>query len=110
MLDLDDPRVLVEEGLRPSHVSTGERARTQVDAVTLFDRAEAELRLVEVRALSRSSTPSSGMPPTFSACVRADTCAQPTATIEDDMAEATLTVEEQLEEIRAQLDWVREYL
>jgi len=26
------------------------------------------------------------------------------------MAEATLTVEEQLEEIRAQLDWVREYL
>jgi len=35
VLDLDDPRVLVEEGLRPSHVATGERARTQVDAATL---------------------------------------------------------------------------
>jgi hypothetical protein len=38
VLDLDEPRVLSEEGLRPSSVATYERARTRADAETLFDR------------------------------------------------------------------------
>ena len=37
ILDLDEPRVLSEEGLRPSLVATHERARTQADAEALFD-------------------------------------------------------------------------
>jgi hypothetical protein len=38
VLDLDEPRVLSEEGLRPSGVATHERARTRADAEVLFDR------------------------------------------------------------------------
>ena len=77
VVDLDDPRTLVAEGLRPSRVATARRALTQADAarmfdahpaalalrwwstleglwpnVTLFDRARAHLRLVETRTLS----------------------------------------------------------
>lgn len=37
-LDLDDPAVLVEEGLRPSQVATRDRARTQAYAAELFRR------------------------------------------------------------------------
>lgn len=76
LLDLDDPAVLVAEGLRPSQVATGERTATQRDAaalharhpragglrwwstleaswanVTLFDRAAARLRVEEVHVL-----------------------------------------------------------
>jgi hypothetical protein len=38
VLDLDEARVLSEEGLRPSVVATRERARTRADAEALFDR------------------------------------------------------------------------
>ena len=38
VVDLDDPAVLVAEGLRPSRVATRERARTQADAAALFQR------------------------------------------------------------------------
>ena len=38
ILDLDDPAVLVGEELRPSQVATHDRARTQADARTLFER------------------------------------------------------------------------
>jgi hypothetical protein len=77
LVDLDDPAVLLREGLRPSHVATTDRARTRADAarlfdanpeaaglrwwstleaswlnVTLFDRAAPMLRLRDVRALA----------------------------------------------------------
>jgi hypothetical protein len=39
LVDLDEPRVLADEGLRPSFVATGERARTQADAAALFGRS-----------------------------------------------------------------------
>ena len=77
LVDLDDPAVLEQEGLRPSRVATHERARTQADAaalferhpdvvglrwwstfeslwanVTLFDRASPRLRVSGVRALA----------------------------------------------------------
>ena len=76
LIDLDEPRVLAEEGLRPSLVATGERPRTQAYAaelfhghpdaaglrwwstfesqwanVTLFDRAAGSLEVADVRAL-----------------------------------------------------------
>lgn len=76
IVDLDEPRVLAGEGLRPSLVATGERARTQADAaalfqrrpeasgvrwwstfesqwpnVTLFDRAAGSLEVEDVRSL-----------------------------------------------------------
>ncbi len=76
LLDLDDPAVLVAEGLRPSQVATGERTATQRDAaalharhpragglrwwstleaswanVTLFDRVAPRLKVEEVRTL-----------------------------------------------------------
>jgi hypothetical protein len=38
VLDLDEPRVLSEEGLRPSAVATRERSRSRADAEALFDR------------------------------------------------------------------------
>lgn len=38
LVDLDAPRVLDAEGLRPSLVATRERARTQADAAALFER------------------------------------------------------------------------
>ncbi len=38
LVDLDDPRVLVREQLRPSLVATGDRERTQSDAAELFER------------------------------------------------------------------------
>lgn len=37
LLDLDDPRVLVAETLRPSQVATQRRARTQAHARRLYD-------------------------------------------------------------------------
>jgi RES domain-containing protein len=37
LIDLDDPAILVAEGLRPSEVATGRRAVTQRDAARLFD-------------------------------------------------------------------------
>ena len=37
LVDLDDPRVLAAEALRPSVVATGDRAQTQVAAAKLFD-------------------------------------------------------------------------
>lgn len=77
LVDLDDPVVLSEVGLRPSKVATGWRPATQVQAlrlyedrsgsvgirwwstieasllnVTLFDRALSSLRLVEVVQLA----------------------------------------------------------
>lgn len=77
LVDLDDPVVLAEEGLRPSVVATHERARTQADAarlherhadaaglrwwssfesqwanVTLFDRSATALEVVDVHRLS----------------------------------------------------------
>lgn len=77
VVDLDEPRVLAEEDLRPSLVATGERARTQADAadlyerhpqaaglrwwstfesqwtnVTLFDRAAPSLAVEDVRVLT----------------------------------------------------------
>lgn len=77
LLDLDDPAVLVDAGLRPSQVATGDRTRTQRDAgtlharhrrlgglrwwstleaswanVTLFDRTSARLTVAEVTPLS----------------------------------------------------------
>ncbi|MEX1357272.1 MAG: hypothetical protein WD981_01475, partial [Gaiellaceae bacterium] len=77
LIDLDEPRVLTRERLRPSLVATGIRELTQPQAltlyrahaeaaglrwwstheaswinVTLFDRARTSLRLVEVRALT----------------------------------------------------------
>lgn len=38
VIDLDDPPTLAAERLRPSLVATHERARTQTDAATLFER------------------------------------------------------------------------
>ena len=38
LVDLDEPGVLANEGLRPSLVATRERARTQADAAGLFER------------------------------------------------------------------------
>jgi hypothetical protein len=77
VVDLDEPLVLAAEGLKPSIVATGERARTQADAaelyqrhpqaagirwwstfesqwlnVTLFDRAAEALAVEDVRTLS----------------------------------------------------------
>jgi hypothetical protein len=75
LVDLDRPEVLVAEGLRPSQVATRRRERTQPQAlalheagadgirwwstfeslwlnVTLFERAAAKLRLVDVEALA----------------------------------------------------------
>lgn len=77
LLDLDDPRVLLREDLRPSLVATRERAVTQPQALelyerhaeaaglrwwsshealwanyTIFDRARTSLRLHDVRALT----------------------------------------------------------
>jgi hypothetical protein len=37
LVDLDDPEVLVREALRPSHVATRHRERTQPDALALFE-------------------------------------------------------------------------
>lgn len=76
VIDLDEPAVLGGEGLRPSRVATSERARSQADAlalyeghpralglrwwsafdsrwanVTLFDRAAGALHAGEVRVL-----------------------------------------------------------
>jgi hypothetical protein len=76
LLDLDDPEVLLREELRPSLVATNERSTTQGQAVelferhaeavglrwwstfeslwpnvTLFDRAEGELGVVDVQPL-----------------------------------------------------------
>jgi RES domain-containing protein len=45
ILDLDDPQVLLDAGLRPSRVATGERALTQADAARLFDRSSDLLGL-----------------------------------------------------------------
>ena len=42
--DLDDPRTLVREGLRPSQVATSRRAVTQEYAARLFDAGAAGLR------------------------------------------------------------------
>jgi hypothetical protein len=77
LIDLDDPVALVARGLRPSLVSTRQRAVTQPQAraiyeearhhdgirwwstyesawmnITLFDRAASKLRVASVRALS----------------------------------------------------------
>jgi hypothetical protein len=77
LIDLDDPRVLQRERLRPSRVATGDRSVTQPQAlelytrhpdaaglrwwsrwealwanVTLFDRAAPALRLASVRELT----------------------------------------------------------
>jgi hypothetical protein len=77
VLDLDDPDVLVAEGLRPSLIATADRSQTQALAqalydrhdrlagirwpsafeprwanVTLFDRASADLSLVAIRPLA----------------------------------------------------------
>ena len=41
LVDLDDPRVLVREDLRPSRVATRKRAATQAYAADLFERHEA---------------------------------------------------------------------
>jgi hypothetical protein len=38
LLDLDAPRILIREALRPSVVATHFRTRTQDDAATLFER------------------------------------------------------------------------
>jgi hypothetical protein len=38
IVDLDDPRVLGEEELRPSLVATHDRSRTQADARALYER------------------------------------------------------------------------
>jgi hypothetical protein len=76
LLDLDDPAVLVQEGLRPSRIATNDRATTQGQAfelfqhhrevvglrwwstfeslwpnITLFDRAETALELSDVQRL-----------------------------------------------------------
>jgi hypothetical protein len=81
VLDLDDPQVLLEVELRPSRVATNERSHTQSDAaklfvedpgpialrwwstieaslanLTLFDRAETDLELINVTRLTISST------------------------------------------------------
>lgn len=45
ILDLDDPRVLLELDLRPSRIATGSRAVTQADAASLFSRRPALLAL-----------------------------------------------------------------
>jgi RES domain len=77
ILDLDDPRVLLDVELRPSRVATGERAVTQADAarlfsgrpalaglrwwsaieaslanLTVFDRAQSTLDVVDVNRLT----------------------------------------------------------
>jgi hypothetical protein len=41
VVDLDDPRTLAAEDLRPSFVATHERARTKADALALFNRHPA---------------------------------------------------------------------
>jgi hypothetical protein len=76
LIDLDDPRVLTREGLRPSRVATNDRLLTQAQAadifqghaaavglrwwssfeslwsnVTLFDRAEPALAVEDVKVL-----------------------------------------------------------
>jgi hypothetical protein len=81
ILDLDDPRVLLDVELRPSRVATGERAVTRVDAarlfsghpalaglrwwsaieaslanLTVFDRAQSALDVVDVNRLSLTDT------------------------------------------------------
>jgi hypothetical protein len=38
LLDLDDPSVLVGEGLRPSQIATNDRAITQAGAAEIFTR------------------------------------------------------------------------
>jgi hypothetical protein len=45
VVDLDEPRVLADEGLRPSFVATGVRERTQADAASLFERHERAVAL-----------------------------------------------------------------
>jgi hypothetical protein len=80
LIDLDDPRTLARERLRPSEVATDRRATTQAYAarlfdahpdaaglrwwstleaswinVTLFDRAEAALRVRAMRVLDASA-------------------------------------------------------
>jgi hypothetical protein len=82
IVDLDDPTTLAREGLRPSHVATRRRARTQLNArelfdahpdagalkwwstfeaswanVTLFDRAASRLRLRGAERLTPHSEP-----------------------------------------------------
>jgi hypothetical protein len=82
LIDLDDPRTLAAEGLRPSEVATRRRARTQPQAarlfeaheraaglrwwsslealwinVTLFDRAEPLVELVRAEPLSLDAEP-----------------------------------------------------
>jgi hypothetical protein len=82
LMDLDDPRVLSRERLRPSQVATRNRSITQVQArtlfekhpravglrwwstfeatwthVTLFDRAAAHLRVNHVSALTLADRP-----------------------------------------------------
>lgn len=81
IVDLDDPRVLASESLRPSRVATGNRARTRADAarlyrahpgasglrwwstlesswanLTIFDRARPLLKLSDVRQLTVDDT------------------------------------------------------
>jgi hypothetical protein len=41
LVDLDEPAVLADEGLRPSIVATGERSRTQAYAAALYERHPA---------------------------------------------------------------------
>lgn len=80
LVDLDEPHVLAAERLRPSLVATHERGRTQADAaglydrhsnaagirwwstfesqwpnVTLFDRAQPQLRVADVELLALSA-------------------------------------------------------
>jgi hypothetical protein len=80
VLDLDDPAVLLDAELRPSRVATGERAVTQADAarlfarrpeplalrwwstieaslanLTVFDRAQSALDVIDVEPLSRTT-------------------------------------------------------
>ena len=82
LVDLDDPRVLLEEELRPSRVATRERSLTQAQAArlfeahaasaglrwwsaleslwinaTLFDRASSALEVLEIEPLSLDSEP-----------------------------------------------------
>jgi hypothetical protein len=81
VLDLDDPQTLLEVNLRPSQVATNERSVTQADAarlfaerpmpsalrwwstieaslanLTLFDRAQADLDIVEIVGLRIADT------------------------------------------------------
>jgi hypothetical protein len=45
LIDLDDPRVLAREALRPSHVATNDRSMTQAQAAELFSRHESSAGL-----------------------------------------------------------------